>query len=132
MYKLVRVYQPESRDQYETTRATLTVFSMSSEYLVLKAIDLNNTVAIVAFILLFATFAVGLRCFSDFDQGLQSSKVQSKSFLVVLAKKNSDTSLVNLDVPSRPKYSTAASSSNVTQYQPGYQGVPLGPRMSIE
>jgi len=95
LYKLVRFYQPESRDQYETTRATLTVFT------------------IVAFILLFATFAIGLRCFSDFDQGLQSSKIQS--------------------VPSRPKYSAAPSShSNVSQYQPGYQGVPLGPRISIE
>jgi len=94
LYKLVRFYQPESRGQYETTRATLTVFT------------------IVAFILLFATFAVGLRCFSDFDQGLQSSKVQS--------------------VPSRQKYSTTPSSNNVTQYQPGYQGVPLGPRISIE
>lgn len=94
LYKLVRFYQPSSRAQYETTRATLTVFT------------------IVAFILLFATFVVGLRCFSDFDQGLQSSKVQN--------------------VPSRPIYSAKSSSNNMTQYQPGYQGVPLGPRISIE
>ncbi|GJE95127.1 hypothetical protein PsYK624_113080 [Phanerochaete sordida] len=55
-YKLVRFYEPSSREQYQTTRATLTVFT------------------IVAFLLLFATFAVGLRCFADFDKGLQSSK----------------------------------------------------------
>ena len=27
VYKLVRFYEPSSEDQYETTRATLTVFS---------------------------------------------------------------------------------------------------------
>ncbi|TFY72715.1 hypothetical protein EVG20_g296 [Dentipellis fragilis] len=55
-YKLVRFYQPSSEQQYITTRATLTVFT------------------IVAFILLLATFAIGLRCFSDFDKGLYKSK----------------------------------------------------------
>ncbi|KXN82100.1 UPF0658 Golgi apparatus membrane protein C23H3.04 [Leucoagaricus sp. SymC.cos] len=94
LYKLVRFYQPDSRDQYLTTRATLTVFT------------------IVAFILLFATFAVGLRCFSDFDQGLRISKTQS--------------------VSTRPKYSQKPSNANMSEYQPGYQGVPLGPRISIE
>lgn len=34
--------------------------------------------AIVAFILLFLTFAVGLRCFADFDRGLHSSKVNGQ------------------------------------------------------
>lgn len=56
IYKLVRFYEPASREQYATTRATLTVFT------------------IVAFLLLFTTFAIGLRCFADFDKGLQSSK----------------------------------------------------------
>ncbi|KAI0818605.1 hypothetical protein BC629DRAFT_1463133 [Irpex lacteus] len=55
-YKLVRFYEPASKEQYETTRATLTTFT------------------IVAFLLLFATFAVGLRCFADFDKGLAPSK----------------------------------------------------------
>ncbi|KAF8921323.1 hypothetical protein CPB85DRAFT_1270284, partial [Mucidula mucida] len=60
LYKLVRFYQPESREQYSTTRATLTIFT------------------IVAFLLLFMTFAVGLRCFADFDRGLQASKVNGQ------------------------------------------------------
>ncbi|KAF9053658.1 hypothetical protein BDZ89DRAFT_1098183 [Hymenopellis radicata] len=60
LYKLVRFYQPESREQYATTRATLTIFT------------------IVAFLLLFMTFAVGLRCFADFDRGLQASKVNGQ------------------------------------------------------
>ncbi|KAF7338311.1 hypothetical protein MVEN_02056500 [Mycena venus] len=57
VYKLVRIYEPSSRELYATTRASLTIFT------------------IVAFLLLFASFAVGLRCFADFDRGLQASKV---------------------------------------------------------
>ncbi|KNZ74256.1 UPF0658 Golgi apparatus membrane protein [Termitomyces sp. J132] len=60
LYKLVRFYEPSSRSQYETTRATLTTFT------------------IVAFLLLFATLVVGLRCFVDFDKGLLASKVNSE------------------------------------------------------
>lgn len=93
LYKLVRFYQPGSAEQYETTRATLTIFT------------------IVAFILLLATFAVGLRCFSDFDRGLQSSKVHS--------------------IPVRPSTSTYPS-GNMSQKQSNTTGVPLGPRISIE
>ncbi|KAJ3528150.1 hypothetical protein NM688_g8033 [Phlebia brevispora] len=61
-YKLVRFYEPASKEQYQTTRATLTVFT------------------IVAFLLLFTTFAVGLRCFADFDKGLQESKLHGQSY----------------------------------------------------
>ncbi|PFH54370.1 hypothetical protein AMATHDRAFT_72862 [Amanita thiersii Skay4041] len=57
LYKLVRFYSPVSREQYATTRATLTVFT------------------IVAFLLLSATFVVGIRCFLDFDRGVLDSKV---------------------------------------------------------
>lgn len=42
--------------------------------------------AIVAFLLLFATFAVGLRCFADFDKGLQSSKTHGQSYRPVATK----------------------------------------------
>ncbi|TFK29924.1 hypothetical protein FA15DRAFT_663230 [Coprinopsis marcescibilis] len=56
LYKLVRFYQPENAAVYATTRVSLTIFT------------------IIAFLLLFATFVIGLRCFSDFDQGLQASK----------------------------------------------------------
>ena len=39
--------------------------------------------AIVALILLFATFAIGLRCFSDFDKGLKDSKTDGQSYAPV-------------------------------------------------
>jgi hypothetical protein len=42
--------------------------------------------AIVAFLLLFGTFAVGLRCFADFDRGLQASKVNGQSYAPVVTK----------------------------------------------
>jgi hypothetical protein len=32
--------------------------------------------AIIAFLMVFASFAVGLRCFADFDKGLKKSKTQ--------------------------------------------------------
>ncbi|KAF9464682.1 hypothetical protein BDZ94DRAFT_1215875 [Collybia nuda] len=97
VYKLIRFYQPSSREQYLSTRATLTIFT------------------IVAFLLLFATFAVGLRCFSDFDRGLLSSKVNA--------------------LPLRPKYSTNNfdSTGNMAQHPSSYLGgAPVGPRISIE
>ncbi|KAI8998694.1 hypothetical protein BD414DRAFT_475798 [Trametes punicea] len=56
-YKLERFYDPDSREQYQTVRATLTTFTL------------------IAFLLLFATFAIGLRCFADFDKGLLKSKM---------------------------------------------------------
>jgi len=56
IYKLVRFYDPSSEAQYETTRATLTLF------------------AIVSILLLLTTFGVGLKCFSDFGKGLYESK----------------------------------------------------------
>lgn len=46
-----------------------------------------TSLAVVAFILLFGTFAVGLRCFADFDRGLQPSKVNGGShYAPVLVK----------------------------------------------
>ncbi|KAL5490355.1 hypothetical protein ACEPAI_5188 [Sanghuangporus weigelae] len=94
IYKLVRFYQPSSEAQYETTRATLTVFT------------------IVAFLLLFATFGVGLRCFSDFDKGLAPAKMH--------------------DVPEKVTYS-APNTPGVDERQSSYSGgVVLQPRISIE
>ncbi|KAJ7582730.1 hypothetical protein C8J56DRAFT_955575 [Mycena floridula] len=98
LYKLVRFYQPASKDQYSTTRATLTIFT------------------VVAFLLLFATFAVGLRCFADFDRGLLNSKVN--------------------DGPKRPKYAppSEAAGNDMSQYHSNSYtaGSALGPRISIE
>jgi len=96
LYKLVRFYEPGSREQYATTRATLTIFT------------------IVAFLLLFLTFAVGLRCFADFDKGLITSKVY--------------------DVPSRRKFpADSTAQGNMTERQSSYTGgAAVGQRMSIE
>jgi len=41
----------------------------------------NARSAICAFLILFATFVVGLRCFRDFDKGLKPSKVHGQSLL---------------------------------------------------
>ncbi|KAJ3733019.1 hypothetical protein DFJ43DRAFT_272807 [Lentinula guzmanii] len=96
-YKLVRFYEPSSRDQYNTTRATLTVFT------------------IVAFLLLFGTFTVGLRCFSDFDRGLLPSKLHGQSYKPVSTK---------LDF---------FNNGNMSQRQSSYNGgTMLAPRISIE
>lgn len=96
IYKLVRFYQPQGQLLYSTTRASLTIFT------------------IIAFILLFATFGVGVRCFSDFDRGLQSSKMATTS-------------------PSRPtltpKHSKKGEAGEEAFYQSGTQ---LAPRISIE
>ncbi|KAL4074450.1 hypothetical protein V8B97DRAFT_2005403 [Scleroderma yunnanense] len=61
VYKLVRFYEPSSEAQYLSTRATLTVFT------------------IVAFLLLLASFFVGIKCFYDFDKGLHDSKTRGQS-----------------------------------------------------
>ncbi|KAK0197131.1 hypothetical protein F5146DRAFT_1014178 [Armillaria mellea] len=94
-YKLVRFYEPASRAQYATTRATLTIFT------------------IVAFLLLFATFAVGLRCFADFEKGLMESKVHALS--------------------EKPNYLPSGDSAGMGQPQGSYLGgSALGQRISIE
>ncbi|KAI0807376.1 hypothetical protein C8Q74DRAFT_1362887 [Fomes fomentarius] len=61
-YKLIRFYEPSSREIYANVRSTLTTFT------------------IIAFLLLFATFAIGLRCFADFDKGLIKSKLHEPAF----------------------------------------------------
>jgi len=99
IYKLVRFYEPASEAQYETTRATLTTFT------------------IVAFLMLFGTFAVGLRCFSDFDKGL----LAPKNHTVVDEKP-----IFGGSVPSSPGI-------NGNERQTSYTGGPvLGRRLSIE
>jgi len=94
LYKLVRFYEPSSRDQYATTRATLTIFTIG------------------AFILLFATFAVGLRCFSDFDKGLQASKTHN--------------------VPTKQRYPTGTSPGMGERQSSYIGGSTVAARISIE
>ncbi|EKM55431.1 uncharacterized protein PHACADRAFT_256055 [Phanerochaete carnosa HHB-10118-sp] len=102
IFKLVRFYEPSSREQYQTTRTTLTVFT------------------ILAFLLLFATFAVGLRCFADFDKGLQSSKTHGQSYRPVATK------LTKLDL-----FGADDDTEGGTQMQYS-DGAQLQPRISIE
>jgi len=56
IYKLVRFYEPSSESQYQTTRATLTLFT------------------IVSMLLLLTTFGFGLKCFADFGKDLYDCK----------------------------------------------------------
>ncbi|KAL0581757.1 hypothetical protein V5O48_000339 [Marasmius crinis-equi] len=94
-YKLVRFYEPASRDQYNTTRASLTIFT------------------VVAFLLLFGTFAVGLKTFSDFDRGLAESKINGQSYQPVTTK----LEVLNGNMSHSNSYTA---------------GSTLGPRISIE
>jgi hypothetical protein len=101
IYKIIRFYEPSSRAQYETTRATLTTFT------------------IVAFVLLFASFAVGLRCFADFDRGLLTSKAND---MVLKGRKNSRFS----------GGTPVGTPGDMSQRQSTLLGGPMQERMSIE
>ncbi|KAH7889710.1 hypothetical protein F5I97DRAFT_1996550 [Phlebopus sp. FC_14] len=96
IYKLVRFYEPSSEGQYVTTRATLTVFT------------------IVAFLLLFASFLVGIKCFYDFGKGLLDSKTHG---------------INNPQYLSSPK-TPGAMAERQSSYFTG--GAPLHPQISIE
>lgn len=79
VYKLFRFYDPASEAQYETTRATLTVFS---GYSMVPGLSLcwhiDPRKAIVSILLLLTTFGIGLKCFSDFGKGLYESKTSGQ------------------------------------------------------
>ena len=77
VYKLVKFYQPGSSEEYISTRATLTVFSTHRIYPGRNQYSCFIP-AIVAFLLLSASFAIGLKCYLDFGQGLVESKVNSE------------------------------------------------------
>ncbi|GBE82305.1 UPF0658 Golgi apparatus membrane protein [Sparassis crispa] len=97
IYKLVRFYEPSSDQQYLSTRATLTVFT------------------IAASLLLFATFGMGVRCFADFDKGLDKSKLH--------------------DVTTGPRYSSYIFDPAGEKHtrKPSYSaGVEMAQRISIE
>ena len=71
------------------------------------------------------SFAVGVRCFLDFDRGLQHSKTQCKLLYTTHKKKKDTNRSWNVAGVS---YS---SSGNVSQKHDA-AGVPLGRRVSIE
>lgn len=125
-----------------SSTADVTSFTSPSILLIL--------LAIVAFLLLFATFAVGLRCFADFDKGLLSSKLHGQSYSPVAANFTKADLFGDYLFPLShiPLYSSAVTGSK-TSYSsplpsPGEQpnssmrqtsynaGSQLGPRISIE
>lgn len=97
LYKLVRFYEPSSQSQYLTTRATLTVFT------------------IVAFLLLLASFIVGIKCFYDFDKGLYDSKTHD---------------IIGDQAYSSPPQTSGGMAERQSSYFPS--GIPLQPQISIE
>ncbi|KIY50873.1 hypothetical protein FISHEDRAFT_71184 [Fistulina hepatica ATCC 64428] len=105
LYKLVRFFEPSSRAEYATTRDTLTTFT------------------VVAFLLLFLTFGVGIRCFSDFDRGLQASKVHGGSY-------NPINATVKLEIFGKGKESSADMEQRHSSNYVG--GSQLATKISIE
>ncbi|KAF9653141.1 hypothetical protein BDM02DRAFT_3160071 [Thelephora ganbajun] len=99
LYKLVRFFTPPSEDTYQTTRITLALFT------------------ICAFLILFATFIVGLRCFGDFDKGLKPSKVHGQSLL---------------PTPTAEKINLIGYNSEAKASGGSTGGAPLTSRISIE
>ncbi|OAX44633.1 hypothetical protein K503DRAFT_788638 [Rhizopogon vinicolor AM-OR11-026] len=99
LYKLVRFYEPSSEAQYVSTRATLTVFT------------------VVAFLLLLTTFAIGIKCFLDFDKGLYESKTHGQSY-----------------TPVRMQVIDVFKMGGMAEHQSSYftGGAPLQPQISIE
>ncbi|KAF9532963.1 hypothetical protein CPB83DRAFT_846682 [Crepidotus variabilis] len=93
-FKLYRYYSPKTQELYVTTRGTLTVFT------------------IIAFLMLITSFIIGIRCYLDFDHGLQYSKTES--------------------VPTRPALSGYSSNNNMAEKPNSTSGAPLGRRISIE
>jgi hypothetical protein len=101
VYKLIRFYQPyhdSKTNPYLTTRATLTMFTIS------------------ALLLLICTFAVGIRCFADFDKGL-------------LQAKTDDVTFRNNFLPALPSPGRGNMSEQQSSYIGGSQ---MSPRLSIE
>uniref|UniRef100_A0A0W0F944 Uncharacterized protein n=1 Tax=Moniliophthora roreri TaxID=221103 RepID=A0A0W0F944_MONRR len=112
-FKLVRFYEPATRGQYNTTRVSLTIFT------------------IVAFLLLFATFAVGLKTFADFDRGLAESKVNGGSYVPMHKMEILKGNDFIVEKPTRPTY-TSQSSGGMQHNNSYTAGTTLGPRISIE
>ncbi|EIW85201.1 hypothetical protein CONPUDRAFT_162455 [Coniophora puteana RWD-64-598 SS2] len=98
-FKLYRFYAPASQAQYVTTRATLTTFT------------------VVALLILFASFVVGIKCMYDFGKGLHGSKVHGQSYAPV--------KLQEIDA-----FGPAGMGERQSSYFTG--GAPLAPTISIE
>jgi len=108
IYKFTRLFVPQTRHLYDSTRKTLGVFIVG------------------AFLLVFATYWVGLKCMLDFDKGLKSSKMHEAALFTPGTFRrgvgNSGRTLVS---PNQPD----ATKEERTNY---FGGEPLQQRMSIE
>jgi len=97
IFKFVRYFSPQTAGQYESTRITLSVFT------------------VVAFLLVFTSFAIGLRCFADFDKGLRHPKTNDSL------------------TPRRSKYGSPVGTPGMSERTGSYiGGAGLAPRMSID
>ncbi|KAG8891216.1 hypothetical protein FRB99_003770 [Tulasnella sp. 403] len=110
LYKFSRLFAPSSRDAYTSTRATL------------------GTFCIVAFLMLFATFAVGIRCLIDFDKDLIAAK-NKDMHLDDEKRPTSNYSVVAAPLPGTPNAAAPGAGERVSSYTGGSA---LTPRMSIE
>lgn len=101
---------------------------------------LTTFTAIVAFLLLFTTFAIGLRCFADFDKGLRKSKQHGQSYRPVATSIKEDLFgdfFITPEVTGTKKYShtplPSPGEGNMSERQSSYLGGgQLEPRISIE
>jgi len=90
-------------------------------------LDTDSLLAIITLVLLLASFAIGLRCFADFDRGLQESKTRGMMVFVNAFPNHANC----LDVAVRHGANTLGLSPSTSQKQDS-SGIPLGRRVSIE
>jgi len=102
VFKFVRYYSPSTSAQYASTRTTLSVFTA------------------ISFLLVLTTFAVGLRCYTDFDKGLRNPKTN-------------DALTPRRTYGSKSGTPGSPGSPGMTERNSSYMGgMALSPRMSIE
>jgi lipopolysaccharide export LptBFGC system permease protein LptF len=80
-----------------------------------RKLALMQIAAVIAFLIDFTSFFVGIICFADFDKGLRSAK-SSEAPVVSQPKSPSET----------------GNGTTMFERNPSYSAAPLQPRMSIE
>ncbi|KAF8323149.1 hypothetical protein DL93DRAFT_2070655 [Clavulina sp. PMI_390] len=113
IYKFTRLFASSTRHQYDSTRKTLGVF------------------IVAAFLLVFATFWIALKCMLDFDHGLRGSKMSEPTIFTHHFRTDAEKATTPMS-PLSPRpgpNGTAGANNERTSY---FGGEPLAPRMSIE
>jgi hypothetical protein len=145
LYKFCSLFISSRSAQYVTVRRSLAVFcayQFPRLTRVMMIIDVHIPTVIISFIILFATFAVGLRCFADFDKGLRTPKTLGS---YPLRTKSSPTNATPVDTGADlRRASKTVANDGTPMASPGLGGfgdnrtssymggTPLQPRMSIE